>query len=508
VVLAGGVIVLLVVAVRWLRGRRAGGARAWTALGAGAVVLALMVAWGSSHGERHAFPMRNVYAVRVLPFPDRVEWFAAHGMPQSDRFLGPHARLPYREGGLPPVVYVPEDDAELQPWLDWVGSDGRLMFARFVATHPEYLVTEPLREPERTFNNAQGDRSFYAPPDMSVVPFVDRVLALPTTLVLVLAGLAITWVVGRRRWTPVLATGSLAAALAVPHGLLAWHSDGMETARHLMVPSVQLHLGVLLMAIGALAAPPALPPRRGWRGARPGYGRAMADETPLTIRHPESKPIGGVVVVQEAFGVTEHIEDVCQRLADVGWLAVAPHMFHRTGDPVLPYDDFSQVAPHAGALTPDTILDDVDAALGFLEDAGFPPDTVGIVGFCMGGTVALTVAVERQVGAAVSFYGGGVAKGRFGLPPLVESAPKLRAPWLGLFGDEDKGIPVEQVEQLREAAAEAGVATEIVRYEGAGHGFNRDGSPAYDEAAATDAWARTLDWFARNLTTGATEVSG
>ena len=512
VLLVGGAAALVAVAVWWVRARRHGdrdeaprGRALWAVLGGGLVVIALVAAWGSARGERHAFPMRNVYEVRVLPYPERVEWFADHGMPQAEEFMGPDARVPYREQGLPPVVYVGDDDAELGPWLDWVGSDGRLAFARFVASHPTFVVTEPLRTPERAFNNARGDRGFYAPPDMRAVPAVDRVLALSTPLVLVVAAAALAWVAGRRRWTPAFVAGSVAAALAVPHGVLAWHSDGMETARHLAVPAAQLHAGVLLMAVGAVGAPLT---RQGKGRSRPGYGRDMADETPLTIHRPSTPPIGGVVVVQEAFGITDHIEDVCRRLADVGWLAVAPHLYHRTGDPVLPYDDFSQVAPHAGELTPESILADVDAALAFIEDAGFPADVAGVVGFCMGGTVALAAAVERQVGAAVSFYGGGVAKSRFGFPALVDAAPKLRAPWLGLYGDRDSGIPVEQVEQLREAAAQADVPTEVVRYEAAGHGFNRDGSDAYDEAASTDAWERMLDWFARHLTTGATEVSG
>ena len=506
------------------RSVRPGAVRWWTVLGAGAVVLAFVAAWGSSHGERHAFPMRNVYEVRVLPYPDRVAWFADHGMPRSEVFLGPDARAPYREPGLPPVVYVADDDAELGEWLEWVESDGRVAYARFVATHPTYLLTEPVRVPERAFNNARGDRSFYAPPGMAVVPGVDRVLARPTTEVLLAAVLALAWAIGRRSWSPALAVGATAAALSVPHGLLAWHSDGMETARHLVVPSLQLHLGVLLLIIGAATAPLRSSPspgaaagsggpaeateRRGNGREGHGYGPRMADETPLTIRRPDTPPVGGVVVVQEAFGITDHIADVCQRLADVGWLAVAPHLFHRTGDPVLPYDDFSQVAPHFQSLTPDGILADVDAALAFIADAGFPSDTAGIVGFCMGGTVALHVAVERQVGAAVSFYGGGVAKGRFGFAPLVDAAPRLRAPWLGLYGDRDRGIPVEDVERMRAAASQAEVPTEIVRYADAGHGFNRDGSPDYVDGAASDAWARTLDWFATNLTTGATELSG
>ena len=231
----------------------------------------------------------------------------------------------------------------------------------------------------------------------------------------------------------------------------------------------------------------------------------MADETPLSIAHPETPPYGGVVVLQEAFGVTPHIEDVCQRFADAGWLAVAPHLFHRTGDPVLPTDDFSQVMPHFRGLTVDGILADVDAALDYLGGAGFPPDTCGVVGFCAGGTISLYLGVERPIGAAVTYYGGGVVEGRFGLPPLVELAPRLRAPWLGLYGDRDSGIPVEQVEKLAEAAATAEVRTEVVRYADAGHAFNRDGDEPFVEAAATDAWMRTLDWFADNLTTGATE---
>ncbi len=233
----------------------------------------------------------------------------------------------------------------------------------------------------------------------------------------------------------------------------------------------------------------------------------MADETPLSIRHPEQPAVGGIVVVQEAFGVTDHIEDVCQRLADIGWLAVAPHLYHRTGDPVLPFDDFSQVRPHQQALTAEDVLADVDAALAYIVDAGFPLDTAGIVGFCMGGTIALSVATQRQVGAAVTFYGSGITQERFGFLPLAEAAPSLRAPWLGLYGDRDAGIPVDEVEQLRAAASEAEVSTQVVRYPQAGHGFNRDGSPAYHEASARDAWMRMLDWFADNLTTGATETT-
>lgn len=207
-----------------------------------------------------------------------------------------------------------------------------------------------------------------------------------------------------------------------------------------------------------------------------------------------------MIVVQEAFGVNEHIEDVCRRIASAGWLAIAPHLFHRTGDPQLGYDDFSLVAPHFMAVSAETIFEDVDVALAHAAAAGFAPGQVGVVGFCMGGTVALATAVERPVGAAVTFYGGGVTKGRFGLPSLVELAPRLTVPWLGLYGDLDTGIPVEEVEALRVAAASSSAPTEVVRYAEADHGFNCDRRASYHAESAGDAWHRMLEFFSTHLT--------
>ena len=214
---------------------------------------------------------------------------------------------------------------------------------------------------------------------------------------------------------------------------------------------------------------------------------------------PEGEARGAVVVAQEAFGVNPHIENVTGRLAAAGYRAVAPHLFHRTGDPVIGYGDYDQLMPHFQGLSAAGILNDVDAALAYLGEAGFGPSRIGVVGFCMGGTVAFLTAVERPVGAAVTFYGSGIAQGRFGMAPQLELAGGLQTPWLGLYGDEDKGIPIEDVEALRIAAAAAPVDTDVVRYPGAGHGFHCDARPDYNEAAATDAWQRTLAWFAAHL---------
>jgi carboxymethylenebutenolidase len=167
---------------------------------------------------------------------------------------------------------------------------------------------------------------------------------------------------------------------------------------------------------------------------------------------PEGQSRGAVVVVQEAFGITSHIESITVRLADAGWRALAPALFHRQGSPVFGYDDFSVYA-----------------------------------------------ATLRPLGAAVTFYGGGLREGRFGLPSLIELAPSLQTPWLGLYGDQDKGIPAEDVEGLREAAKNAPVATEVVRYPDAEHGFNCNDRPSFNEQAAGDGWRRTLAWFDANL---------
>jgi len=226
----------------------------------------------------------------------------------------------------------------------------------------------------------------------------------------------------------------------------------------------------------------------------------MADTTPLSVHQPSGDPKGGIIVIQEAFGVNDHIEDVARRFAAEGWLAVAPHLFHRSGDPKLGYSDFGEVMPHMQALTREGVLADVDAAIAEIAKAGIPASKTGIVGFCMGGTVALVVDANRSLGAAVTFYGGGVKEGRFGFPALVEEAPKLKAPWLGLFGDLDKGIPVADVEDLRAAAATSGQPTEVVRYPDADHGFHCDQRSSYHPASATDAWSKTLDWFGRYLT--------
>lgn len=221
---------------------------------------------------------------------------------------------------------------------------------------------------------------------------------------------------------------------------------------------------------------------------------------PVHVAIPSGTPKGAVVVLQEAFGVTPHIADVTRRFARAGWHAIAPALFHREGSPVLGYDQLDKAMPVMSTLTSGGLTTDLLATFGNLEASGFPAERTSAVGFCMGGTVAFYAATLRPLGAAVTFYGGGVTKGRFGLPPLVELASSLVSPWLGLYGDTDQSISVADVENLRERTAKARVETEIVRYADAGHGFHCDDRPAhYAPDAATDAWRRTLGWLERHV---------
>jgi carboxymethylenebutenolidase len=216
---------------------------------------------------------------------------------------------------------------------------------------------------------------------------------------------------------------------------------------------------------------------------------------------PDRPARGGVVVVQEAFGLTDHIGSICDRLAADGWLAVAPALYHRTGSPVLSHEDMAAIGPHFSAISPDGLRSDLAATLEVLREAGVDATSTGIVGFCMGGSITLWAATELDLGAAVTFYGGGLSSARFGFPPLIEVASELRTPWQGHFGDLDDGIPVDDVEGLRDAAGGAQVEVEVHRYPEAGHGFNCDDRDAFHPASAAAAWGRTLDWFGRHLGT-------
>jgi len=207
----------------------------------------------------------------------------------------------------------------------------------------------------------------------------------------------------------------------------------------------------------------------------------------LTVAAPESAVRGGIVVEPDVRGVTDDVWQLAAGLAGEGWLAVIPDLFHHGGVDELP-DDGDAVARHLERLTAESIHADTDAALRWLAQRHVAADQMGVVGFGLGGAVALIVATQRDLGAAVTIGGIGVAEPvAAGLPALVDVAAELRCPWLGIYGREGD-VPEAEVNKLRDAAHSAHVATDLVHC-----CFDTDRS------VAPEAWGRTLNWFCSHL---------
>ena len=209
-------------------------------------------------------------------------------------------------------------------------------------------------------------------------------------------------------------------------------------------------------------------------------------------------PFPIVLVVQEIFGVHEHIRDVCRRLAKVGYLAVAPQLFVRQGE-VAGVPDIQQILREVVAKVPDKqVMSDLDAAVGWAISLGRGDAArVGITGFCWGGRITWLYCMHnRKVKAGVAWYGRLVGQESELTPrhPL-DIAAKLAVPVLGLYGGADTGIPPDQVEQMRAALAKGGSGSEIQVYPDAPHAFFADYRPSYRKQAAEDGWNRMLAWF-------------
>ncbi len=208
-----------------------------------------------------------------------------------------------------------------------------------------------------------------------------------------------------------------------------------------------------------------------------------------------------VLVVQEIFGVHEHIKDVCRRFAKEGYLAIAPELYARQGD-ASKYTDWKQLYGEVVSKVPDSqVMSDLDATLAWAGKSG-SGDTarVGVTGFCWGGRIVwLYSAHSATLRAGVAWYGrlSGEANPLQPKYPL-DIVADLKAPVLGLYGGQDQGIPLTDVEKMRAALAAAKNPSEIIVYPDAGHGFNADYRPSYNAEAAKDGWRRCLEWFRRH----------
>ena len=208
-----------------------------------------------------------------------------------------------------------------------------------------------------------------------------------------------------------------------------------------------------------------------------------------------------VVVVQEIFGVHEHIKDVCRRLAKLGYLAVAPELYARQGD-VSKLADIKEIQEKVVSKVPDKqVLADLDATFAWTvkNDKG-DAKRQGITGFCWGGRIVwLYAAHSKNLRAGVAWYGRLTSAVTDNTPkhPL-DIAADLKAPVLGLYGGADQGIPLNTVEQMRARLERAGSGSEIVVYPEAPHGFHADYRPSYRAQTAQDGWRRMQDWFRRH----------
>jgi carboxymethylenebutenolidase len=210
-----------------------------------------------------------------------------------------------------------------------------------------------------------------------------------------------------------------------------------------------------------------------------------------------------VLVVQEIFGVHEHIKDVCRRLAKLGYLAISVELYFRQGD-VTKFTDNQEIFAKVVNHVPDSqVMSDLDAAVVYAEATGRADTSrLGVTGFCWGGRIVWTYCVHNpKVRAGVAWYGRLVAPARAPLQPAypVELAPHVKVPVLGLYGGADASIPVEHVEQMRAALKAAGNnVSEIVVYDGAPHAFYADYRPSYRKEAAEDGWQRMQAWFKKH----------
>jgi len=204
-----------------------------------------------------------------------------------------------------------------------------------------------------------------------------------------------------------------------------------------------------------------------------------------------------VLVVSEIFGVHEHIADVARRFAKQGYLALAPDLFVRQGNPAA-YDSVPELMKEVVSKVPDAqAMGDLDACVGWAKDNGGNTARLGITGFCWGGRITwLYAAHNPNVKAGVAWYGRLVGD-KTALAPAqpVDIAAGLKVPVLGLYGGKDSGIPLDTVDRMKQALAQGSSKSEFVIYPDAGHAFHADYRPSYVEADAKDGWRRCLAWF-------------
>ncbi len=211
-----------------------------------------------------------------------------------------------------------------------------------------------------------------------------------------------------------------------------------------------------------------------------------------------------LLVVQEVFGLHEHIRDVCRRFAHAGYLAIAPQLYQRQGDPS-GYTDIPELVRDIVSKVPDEqVMADLDASLVWAGLHGGNLSQVAVTGFCWGGRLVwMYAAYQPMVKVAVAWYGRlTVGHGPLQVRNPVDVTATLHGPVLGLYGGQDASIPMADVQIMREALSKGNAHAKASRmhvYQDAGHAFYADYRPSYLKAAADDGWKRCLAWLSKHI---------
>lgn len=238
-------------------------------------------------------------------------------------------------------------------------------------------------------------------------------------------------------------------------------------------------------------------------GLEAGTVTVMVGDHPMPVYRAQpkgKKNLPVVLVVSEIFGVHQHIADVARRFAKLGYLALAPDLFGRQGDPTT-YTSIPELLKNLIAKVPDEqVMQDLDACVAWAYRHTGDTQRLGITGFCWGGRITwLYAAHNPQMKAGVAWYGRLVGEKNALQPGYpVDIAPSLKVPVLGLYGGRDEGIPLASVETMRTVLGKGRSGSEILVYPEAGHAFHADYRPSYLADAARDGWQRCLGWFGRH----------
>ena len=207
----------------------------------------------------------------------------------------------------------------------------------------------------------------------------------------------------------------------------------------------------------------------------------------------------GIVVIQEAFGVNSHIKKVTERIAAEGYVAIAPDIFHRESERLIPYSDMAKAIATMQRVVDSKAMEDVAAAIAHLKSqSNVKASSIGVIGFCMGGRLTYLAAAHHanDIKAAVPYYPGGLTMGN---PSPLSRTGEIKCPMYLFFGAKDQLIPMDQVGQINTELTSKKVAFQMKSYPEAGHGFFCDERGSYHEASAKDAWEKTKSFFAQHL---------